>query len=48
VTKAMVESNFFFFFGSLRFSLLKLTINNGCCFVEVEGYNGSEKEIEEK
>jgi hypothetical protein len=25
-----------------------LTINNGRCFVEVEGYNGSEKEIEEK
>ncbi len=47
VTKAMAESNFIFF-GSLWFSLLKLTINNGRCFVEVEGYNGSEKEIEEK
>jgi hypothetical protein len=48
VTKAMEKNNLFFFFGSLWFSLLKLTINNGCCFVEVEGYNGSEKEIEEK
>jgi hypothetical protein len=28
VTKAMAESNLFFFFGSLWFSLLKLTINN--------------------